>query len=47
MRRPPVKAGSVMNIYVAASLFALLLLVYWEISVLFTILFRFVGLPEE
>ncbi|MBR6429523.1 MAG: TrkA C-terminal domain-containing protein [Clostridia bacterium] len=36
-----------MNIYVAASLFALLILVYWVISELFTILYRFVGLPEE
>ena len=36
-----------MNIYVAASLFALLILVYWIISELFTMLFRFVGLPEE
>ena len=36
-----------MNIYVAASLFALLILVYWVISEIFTILFRFVGLPEE
>lgn len=36
-----------MNIYVAASLFALLILVYWIISELFTVLFRFVGLPEE
>lgn len=36
-----------MNIYVAASLFALLILVYWIISELFTIVFRFFGLPEE
>ena len=36
-----------MNIYVAASLFAILILVYWVISEIFTILFRFVGLPEE
>ena len=36
-----------MNIYVAASLFALLILAYWVISEIFTILFRFVGLPEE
>ncbi len=36
-----------MNIYVAASLFALLILVYWVISELFTIIFRFFGLPEE
>lgn len=36
-----------MNIYVSASLFALLILFYWVISELFTMLFRFVGLPEE
>lgn len=36
-----------MNIYVAASLFALLILVYWIISEIFTIVFRFFGLPEE
>ena len=36
-----------MNISVAASLFALLILVYWVISELFTMLFRFIGLPEE
>ncbi|MCR5610970.1 MAG: hypothetical protein K6F68_03960 [Clostridiales bacterium] len=36
-----------MNIYVAATLFALLILIYWVISELFTVLFRFVGLPEE
>ena len=36
-----------MNIYVAATLFAVLILIYWVISELFTVLFRFVGLPEE
>lgn len=36
-----------MSITVAASLFALLVLVYWVISEIFTMLFRFVGLPEE
>ena len=36
-----------MNIYVSASLFALLVLIYLVISEIFTILFRFVGLPEE
>lgn len=36
-----------MNIYVAASLFALLILIYWVISEMFTMLFRFIGLPEE
>lgn len=36
-----------MNIYVAASLFSLLMLIYWVISEIFTMLFRFIGLPEE
>lgn len=36
-----------MSIPVAASLFALLVIVYWVISEIFTMLFRFVGLPEE
>ncbi|MCR5808360.1 MAG: TrkA C-terminal domain-containing protein [Clostridiales bacterium] len=36
-----------MNIYVSASLFALLILIYWIISEIFTMLFRFIGLPEE
>ncbi len=36
-----------MNVYFAASIFALLILIYWLISELFTVLFRFVGLPEE
>lgn len=36
-----------MNIYAAATLFALLILVYLIISELFTVIFRFVGLPEE
>ena len=36
-----------MNIYVAATLFAILILGYWVISEVFTVLFRFVGLPEE
>ena len=36
-----------MNIYVAASLFALLILIYLVISEVFTILFRLIGLPEE
>ena len=36
-----------MNIYIAASLFALLILIYWVISELFTMLFRLIGLPEE
>lgn len=36
-----------MNIYAAATLFALLILIYWVISELFTMIFRFIGLPEE
>ena len=36
-----------MNIYAAASLFAILILLYWIISEVFTVLFRFIGLPEE
>ncbi len=36
-----------MNIYAAASLFAVLILLYWTISEVFTVLFRLIGLPEE
>ncbi len=36
-----------MNIYVAASMFVLLILIYLLISEVFTMLFRFIGLPEE
>ena len=36
-----------MNIYLAFSLFALVILVYWVISELFAMLFRFTGLPDE
>ena len=36
-----------MNIYAAASLFAILILMYWAISEVFTVLFRLIGLPEE
>ncbi len=36
-----------MNIYMAFSLFSLIILVYWIITELFTILFRFTGLPDE
>lgn len=36
-----------MNIYVAFSLFSLMVLVYWVISELFAMLFRFTGLPDE
>ena len=36
-----------MNLYAALILFALIILVYWVIAELFTILFRFTGLPDE
>ena len=36
-----------MNIYMALALFALIILIYWIITELFTILFRFTGLPDE
>ena len=36
-----------MNIYIAFSLFSLIILLYWVITELFTIFFRFTGLPEE
>ena len=36
-----------MNIYMAFSLFSITILVYWIITELFTILFRFTGLPDE
>ena len=36
-----------MNIYVALTLFSLIILVYWVISELFAMLFRFTGLPGE
>ena len=36
-----------MNIYLAFSLFALVILIYWIISELFAMLFRFTGLPDE
>ena len=36
-----------MNIYAALSLFSLLIIVYLVITELFTILFRFTGLPDE
>ncbi len=36
-----------MNIYLALTLFSLVILVYWVISDLFTMLFRFTGLPAE
>ena len=34
-----------MSIYVALLLFAIIILLYWGISELFTILFSFTGLP--
>ncbi len=36
-----------MNIYVELSLFSVIILLYWVISEMFTVLFRFTGLPEE
>lgn len=36
-----------MNMYVSATLFALLIFIYWVISLIFTVLFRLIGLPEE
>ncbi len=36
-----------MDIYVAFSLFSLIILLYWVITELFTIIFRFTGLPDE
>ena len=36
-----------MNIYLALTLFSLIILIYWIITELFTILFRFTGLPDE
>ena len=36
-----------MNIYLAFSLFSLMILLYWVITELFTIFFRFTGLPDE
>ena len=36
-----------MNLYIAFSLFALIILIYWIISELFTIFFRFTGLPDD
>lgn len=41
------KGAKIMNIYVALTLFSLVILVYWIISDLFTMLFRFTGLPAE
>ena len=36
-----------MNIYLALTLFSVVILVYWVISELFAMLFRFTGLPDE
>ena len=36
-----------MNIYLALTLFSIVILVYWVISELFAVLFRFTGLPDE
>lgn len=36
-----------MNIYLTATQFAILILVYWTISEVFTVLFRLIGLPAE
>ena len=36
-----------MNLYMAVSLFSLIILTYWIMTELFTILFRFTGLPDE
>ena len=36
-----------MNVFLAFSLFSLIILLYWVITELFTIFFRFTGLPEE
>ena len=36
-----------MNIYVALTIFSLVIVIYWVITEVFTILFRLAGLPEE
>lgn len=36
-----------MNIYASASLLAILVLLYWVMTEVFTVLFRLIGLPEE
>ena len=36
-----------MNIYLAFTLFSFMILLYWVITELFTVLFRFTGLPDE
>ena len=36
-----------MNLYMAFILFSFMILIYWAITEIFTILFRFTGLPDE
>ena len=36
-----------MNIYMAFALFSMIILLYWVITELFTVIFRFTGLPDE
>ena len=36
-----------MNVYMSLSLFSVIILTYWVMTELFTILFRFTGLPDE
>ena len=36
-----------MSLYVASTLFAVMILIYWGIAEVFTVLFRFTGLPDE
>ncbi len=36
-----------MNIYLAFTLFSLIVLIYWFIAEIFTMLFRFTGVPDE
>ncbi|MBQ3878826.1 MAG: TrkA C-terminal domain-containing protein [Oscillospiraceae bacterium] len=36
-----------MNIYLAFTLFSLIVLIYWFIAEIFTMLFRFTGIPDE
>lgn len=36
-----------MNLYTAFFLFSIIILMYWVMTELFTVLFRFTGLPDE
>ncbi len=36
-----------MNFYMAIALFSIMILIYWVITEVFTIMFRFTGLPDE